>query len=53
MRGLLILGVLIFALAWLGWELRQSRQGISNVLFGFCGVLLVMLIGVLVFGVEQ
>lgn len=53
MRGLIILGVLILALAWLGWEIRQTRKSISNVLFGFCGVLAVMLIGVLVFGVEQ
>ena len=50
MRGLVILGVLIVGLGWVGWELRKTRGEISNVLFGFCGVLLVMLIAVLVFG---
>ena len=51
MRGLVILGVLIVGLGWAGWELRKTREGTSNILFGFCGVLLVLLIAVFVFGV--
>ena len=50
MRGLVILGVLIIGLGAVGLELRKTRKEVANVLFGFCGVLLVMLIAVLLFG---
>ena len=53
MRGLIILGVLMIALAWAGVELRKTRRDIANALFGLCFVLLVMLIAVLIYGVPQ
>ena len=53
MRGLIILGILIIGLALAGCQIRKTRQQVSNVLFGFCGVLTLMLIAVLFFGVEQ
>ena len=53
MRGLAILGVLIIGLGWAGWVLRNTRQQISSVLYGFCGVLVVMLVAVFIFGVER
>ena len=52
MRGLIILSVLIIGLGAVGYQLRKTRKDTANVLFGFCGVLTVMLIAVFIFGVE-
>ncbi len=45
MRTLFILLALSLVLAWVGYEVREKYRAVSNVLFGFAGLFVLILMG--------
>ena len=45
MRIVFVLLGIIIVLGWLGFETRARDRAVSNVLYGFCAVFTVLLIG--------